>query len=64
MTEVLSGEFKDGALQDDSSRPHRTPEEVGHAVAFSGIGRGGLHHRAVLNCEGGLLMVMIFCDYG
>jgi len=59
---VLSGEFKDGALQDDSfSGRTGLPEEVGHAVAFLAIGRARVTITGiVLNVNGGLLIGIYF----
>jgi 3-oxoacyl-[acyl-carrier protein] reductase len=56
MTEVLSGEFKDGALKMIPLGRSGTPEEVGHAVAFLASEEAGYITGHVLNVNGGLLM--------
>jgi 3-oxoacyl-[acyl-carrier protein] reductase len=56
MTEVLSGEFKDGALKMIPLGRTGTPVEVGHAVAFLASEEAGYITGHVLNVNGGLLM--------
>jgi 3-oxoacyl-[acyl-carrier protein] reductase len=56
MTEVLSGEFKDGALKMIPLGRSGTPEEVGHAVAFLASEEASYITGHVLNVNGGLLM--------
>jgi len=56
MTEVLSGEFKEGALKMIPLGRTGTPEEVGHAVAFLASEEAGYITGHVLNVNGGLLM--------
>jgi 3-oxoacyl-[acyl-carrier protein] reductase len=56
MTEVLSGEFKDGALKMIPLGRTGTPEEVGHAVAFLASEEASYITGHVLNVNGGLLM--------
>ena len=56
MTEVLSGEFKDGALKMIPLGRTGTPEEVGHAVAFLASEEAGYITGHVLNVNGGLLL--------
>jgi 3-oxoacyl-[acyl-carrier protein] reductase len=56
MTEVLSGEFKEGALKMIPLGRTGTPEEVAHAVAFLASEEAGYVTGHVLNVNGGLLM--------
>lgn len=56
MTEVLSGEFKEGALKMIPLGRTGTPEEVAHAVAFLASDEAGYITGHVLNVNGGLLM--------
>lgn len=56
MTEVLSGEFKEGALKMIPLGRTGTPEEVAHAVAFLASEEAGYITGHVLNVNGGLLM--------
>jgi 3-oxoacyl-[acyl-carrier protein] reductase len=56
MTEVLSGEFKDGALKMIPLGRTGTPEEVAHAVAFLASEEASYITGHVLNVNGGLLM--------
>ena len=56
MTEVLSAEFKDGALKMIPLGRTGTPEEVGHAVAFLASEEASYITGHVLNVNGGLLM--------
>ena len=56
MTEVLSGEFKDGALKMIPLGRTGTPEEVGHAVAFLASEEASYITGHVLDVNGGLLM--------
>jgi 3-oxoacyl-[acyl-carrier protein] reductase len=56
MTEVLSSEFKDGALKMIPLGRTGTPEEVGHAVAFLASEEASYITGHVLNVNGGLLM--------
>jgi 3-oxoacyl-[acyl-carrier protein] reductase len=56
MTEVLSGEFKEGALKLIPLGRTGTPEEVAHAVAFLASEEAGYITGHVLNVNGGLLM--------
>ena len=56
MTEVLSGEFKEGALKMIPLGRAGTPEEVAHAVEFLASEEAGYITGHVLNVNGGLLM--------
>jgi len=56
MTEVLSGEFKEGALKMIPLGRTGTPEEVAHAVEFLASEEAGYITGHVLNVNGGLLM--------
>ena len=56
MTEVLSGEFKEGALKMIPLGRTGTPEEVAHAVAFLASDEAAYITGHVLNINGGLLM--------
>jgi 3-oxoacyl-[acyl-carrier protein] reductase len=56
MTEVLSGEFKEGALKMIPLGRTGTPEEVAYAVAFLASEEAGYVTGHVLNVNGGLLM--------
>jgi 3-oxoacyl-[acyl-carrier protein] reductase len=56
MTEVLSGEFKEGALKMIPLGRTGAPEEVAHAVAFLASEEAGYITGHVLNVNGGLLM--------
>jgi 3-oxoacyl-[acyl-carrier protein] reductase len=56
MTEVLSGEFKEGALKMIPLGRTGTPGEVAHAVAFLASEEAGYITGHVLNVNGGLLM--------
>ena len=56
MTEVLSGEFKEGALKMIPLGRTGTPEEVAHAVEFLASEEAGYITGHVLNINGGLLM--------
>jgi 3-oxoacyl-[acyl-carrier protein] reductase len=56
MTEVLSGEFKEGALKMIPLGRTGTPEEVAHAVAFLVSEEANYITGHVLNVTGGLLM--------
>lgn len=56
MTEVLSGEFKEGALKMIPLGRTGTPDEVAHAVAFLASEQAGYITGHVLNVNGGLLM--------
>jgi 3-oxoacyl-[acyl-carrier protein] reductase len=56
MTEVLSGEFKEGALKMIPLGRTGTPDEVAHAVAFLASEHAGYITGHVLNVNGGLLM--------
>ena len=56
MTEVLSGEFKEGALKMIPLGRTGTPEEVAHAVAFLASEEAAYITGHVLNINGGLLM--------
>jgi len=56
MTEVLSGEFKEGALKMIPLGRTGTPAEVAHAVAFLASEEAGYITGHVLNVNGGLLM--------
>jgi 3-oxoacyl-[acyl-carrier protein] reductase len=56
MTEVLSGEFREGALKMIPVGRTGTAEEVGHAVAFLASEEAGYITGHVLNVNGGLLM--------
>ncbi len=56
MTEVLSGEFKEGAVKMIPLGRTGTPEEVAHAVAFLASEEAGYITGHVLNVNGGLLM--------
>jgi 3-oxoacyl-[acyl-carrier protein] reductase len=56
MTEVLSGEFKEGALKMIPLGRTGTPEEVAHAVEFLAFEEAGYITGHVLNVNGGLLM--------
>jgi len=56
MTEVLSGEFKEGALKMIPLGRTGTSEEVAHAVAFLASEEAAYITGHVLNVNGGLLM--------
>ena len=56
MTEVLSGEFKEGALKMIPLGRTGTPEEVAHAVAFLASEEAAYITGHTLNINGGLLM--------
>jgi 3-oxoacyl-[acyl-carrier protein] reductase len=56
MTEVLSGDFKEGALKMIPLGRTGTPEEVAHAVAFLASDEAAYITGHVLNVNGGLLM--------
>jgi 3-oxoacyl-[acyl-carrier protein] reductase len=56
MTEVLSGEFKEGALKMIPLGRTGTADEVAHAVAFLASEEAGYITGHVLNINGGLLM--------
>src|SRR6266852_3051994 len=56
MTEVLSGEFKEGALKMIPLGRTGTPEEVAHAVEFLASEEAGYITGHVLTVNGGLLM--------
>jgi len=56
MTEVLSGEFKEGALKMIPLGRTGTPGEVAHGVAFLASEEAGYITGHVLNVNGGLLM--------
>jgi 3-oxoacyl-[acyl-carrier protein] reductase len=56
MTEVLSGEFKEGAVKMIPLGRTGTPEEVAHAVDFLASEEAGYITGHVLNVNGGLLM--------
>ncbi len=56
MTEVLSGEFKQGAVKMIPLGRTGTPDEVAHAVAFLASEEAGYITGHVLNVNGGLLM--------
>jgi 3-oxoacyl-[acyl-carrier protein] reductase len=56
MTEVLSGDFKEGALKMIPLGRTGTPEEVAHAVAFLASDEAAYITGHVLNINGGLLM--------
>ena len=56
MTEVLSGEFKEGALKMIPLGRTGTPEEVAHTVAFLASEEAAYITGHVLNVNGGLLM--------
>jgi len=56
MTEVLSAEFKDGAVKTIPLGRTGTAEEVAHSVAFLASEEAGYITGHVLNVNGGLLM--------
>jgi 3-oxoacyl-[acyl-carrier protein] reductase len=56
MTDVLSSEFKEGALKMIPLGRTGTPEEVAHAVTFLASEEAGYITGHVLNVNGGLLM--------
>ena len=56
MTEVLSGEFREGALKMIPLGRTGTPDEVAHAVAFLASEEAAYITGHVLNVNGGLLM--------